>query len=174
MDDPARMRLGDGLAGLDQQRAGERDGERPALVEANLEVGPFEQLHRQVRLAARRAPHVEDANHVRALEHGGDPRLPLEPRPRLVVMAGVDAEDLQRHPPAHADVPRRHDRPHAAGRHHPFDLVARVDQLAGDETERGQTARGGFARVSLGGEGPGELEVLVEETGKGVTVVHTR
>ena len=71
--------------------------QRAPLLELLLERLAFEQLHHEIRDAARVHGEVEDHHRVRMLHAAGRLALEVEARERFGVGAGAPREDLHRH-----------------------------------------------------------------------------
>ena len=89
VDDPERVRVGDGLAGLKDEVDGQLDGQGAPLLDPRREVAALEVLHDDVRRAVLQRADVEHASDVLALDLHGGSRLAqrTEPRPRRLPSA---------------------------------------------------------------------------------------
>jgi hypothetical protein len=114
VDDAVVVRVGEGLGRGDQVRQ-----ERKLVVGCRGagrcigERGPFDQLHRKERLAARPVPDLVQRDDRRMLQARGDSRLAAEAADRL---GGGVEQDLDGHRPVVPPVPGAQDPPHAAAR----------------------------------------------------------
>src|SRR5262249_54707349 len=83
-------------------------------LEHLAEVHPAQVLHHDVRGPVGEGPDVEGVGDVLALDGGGGPRLAEEALVGLRDGGRVRAEELERHPLAEDQVPRRHHHAHPA------------------------------------------------------------
>ncbi len=122
MDDPGAVRLGDGLAGLEDVADRARRLERALVLEEAAQIDAIEVLHHDERHAVGEAADVVDARDVLALEAHRRPRLAEE----SLDGAGQDRElgqhQLQGASLEEVDVGRGDDHPHPTAPEHPLDL----------------------------------------------------
>jgi hypothetical protein len=131
---PCRVRGVEGVAGLlhEAQRA------RCVQFARADQVGqgaPFHQPHGEKQLARRDLADLVDVEHVRVLDRGLEPRLPLEARDERGVLGELRSQDLQRDRALQRGLDRLVDDAHPAAAQHPLDLIA-ADRLAWLEHRR--------------------------------------
>ena len=96
MDDPAKMRVGEGLGDLlrDARRAPGREG---AVAPYGVRQGfPIDEVHHQVGAAALLAG-IVDGHDVRVLKAGGGHHFQTKALPGLARAGDAGEEDLERH-----------------------------------------------------------------------------
>src|SRR5258708_39565773 len=86
MNDPQRMRLGDGDARLQNEVDGLLDRHRAALAHPRPEVSTLEKLHDHVWGAVGQGPHVEHASDVLAGDLDGCAGLPRKAGYRFLIL----------------------------------------------------------------------------------------
>ena len=114
MDDPAAVRLGDRLAGLEHERHRVRDIHRSAPLELRGEVSAVEVLHDHVRRAGLEGADVRHARDVLALDLHGGLRFAEEARRALGLLRDLEEQELQGDALLELHVGRRDDDAHAA------------------------------------------------------------
>ena len=142
VDDPQPVRVGDGLARLQDELDGLLDRKRPSLLKPRAEVAALQVLHHHVRSAGLQRPDVDDARHVLALDLDRRASFPREPRHGFGIAQRVGKQELDRHPLVELDVVGSDDDAHAARAE---DLVDAV--LAGEDVAL-TNARHDFGRTA--------------------------
>ncbi len=114
MNDPERVRLGDGFARLQHIVHGLLDGEATAGVELAREVAAGKELHHHEWRAVLQRADVEHPSDVLALDADGGFRFSKEPLDRLPMLAELGHQNLDRDALLELQMHRGHDVPHAA------------------------------------------------------------
>ncbi len=160
VDDPARVRVVDGVRHLREEREEPAHGLR-RVVEERAERRPLREVHGDVGAALVLAE-VVDADDRGVVELGGGLGLAEEAPARHVVLEVPREEDLERERPVELGVARAVDDAHAAAR----DLLE--EHVAPERSERGRRERSrrrGARRrpVGAGAADPGQVTRRLDE-----------
>jgi hypothetical protein len=100
VNDPQRVGLGNGFAGLHHVAAGGLDGERTVLFQNLLQILPFEELHDHVGGAVLHLAHIGHLGNVFALDPASRLRFPQKPGVHilLTVLLPVLQEEFDGNP----------------------------------------------------------------------------
>ena len=110
--------------------------ERAGGVDQPAEVGAVGVVHRQVQQPLAGLAEVDDADDVGVRQPAGGLGLAREPGDHLGVVGHVAVQDLDREPPAHADVLGPVDPAHAALAEELLDAVALGQDVADQRVDR--------------------------------------
>ena len=144
MNDPVRVRLGDGLARLEDERRRHLDAQGPARRQDLAEVAALEELHHHVRRARIELSDVEHPRDVLALQLHGRPRLANESLRRVAADERVVAHELDRHELIELLVPGGDDDAHPADAEDALHPV-----LACQQVSRSHRSRAGIVHYCI-------------------------
>ncbi|XXU28538.1 hypothetical protein WMF36_05605 [Sorangium sp. So ce887] len=148
MHDPGRVRLGDPIAGLQDEQHGVVDRQRTLLADEVPQVAALEVLQDHVRRARLRAADVVDPGHVVAPETSRGARLAHETLEQLRLLGRGRQEELDGEQLAELEVAGRDDEAHAAFSEHALDPVLAEEDVTGldESVHRAGAGRGGQTR----------------------------
>ncbi len=130
VNDAQRVRLGDGLAGLENELNGLFGRHHTALLEPGREVAALQVLHDHVRSTVLKVPNVDHTRDVLALDLDRGPGFPRETRHGFGVPEGLGQEELQRDFLVEMDVMSGDDHAHAADSKNTLDAIFAGEDIA--------------------------------------------
>ena len=131
VDDAERVRVRDGLAGLEDEVDRLLDRQEATLLEPRREVESLEVVHHDVGTAVLQLPHVGHAGHVLSLDLGRRPGLLEKAADEDGLLEGLGQQELQRDPLVELEVMRGDDDAHPARPQDALDTVLARQHHAG-------------------------------------------
>jgi hypothetical protein len=123
MHDADGMRLGHGVAGLQNAVYGRFDRHRAARFEHGSEIAPIEIFHHDIRRARVEGAHVEDPSYVIAAQANGCPGLAAETLDQSRLGETRVEHELERDPLVKLQMSRRDHDSHATDSENPVNSV---------------------------------------------------